>query len=444
MPTWPNQITERMKNKSTFLIAGFLTIPGLVQAQEVGQSLIKEYQTEISLTLAIIICAVALLALLVAWSGMRAVLGAKMKDETGEGDTSLITAFEGEEHLGFWGRLISRMNYSGSIEEESSVATEHVYDDIRELDNKLPPWWVYLFYITIIFAVVYYLHYETLGTGASQAEEYEAEMAQAEADVQTYLASLDNVLDETNVTLSTDQVDLDAGQAIYETNCAVCHVADGGGGVGPNFTDKYWIHGGDIPSIFTTIKYGVPAKGMIAWESQLSAKQMQQVASYIYNMEGTTSANPKDPQGELFERGGEASAVTESTEVAMDADATMDTEATTESELAPATEESKPAENQVDLSAGKATYETLCAACHLADGGGMVGPNLTDKYWINGGDMPSIIKVITEGVPAKGMIPWAGQLTPEQIEQVAAYIYSLEGTTPATPKAAEGELYERQ
>jgi len=431
--------------KQSFILIGLMILPGLSQAQDGGQPFLEQYQLEITMTLAIVICIIALLALLVAWGAMRSVMGAKMREESGVEDTSLIPAFEGEEHLGFWGRLWSRMNYSGSVSEESSVATEHVYDDIRELDNKLPPWWVYLFYITIIFAVVYYIRYEVIGSGPSQAEEYEEEMAEAEADVQTYLASLGNLLDETNVTLATDQSELDAGKVIYETSCAVCHVADGGGGVGPNFTDKYWVNGGDMPAIFTTIKYGVPAKGMIAWEGQLSAQQMQQVASYIYTMEGTTPANPKEPQGELFEREGAATVATvdsEPLEVATVVEPIAEEES--EAAAAPTVEKPKAVENQVDLSAGKATYDMLCAACHLADGGGMVGPNLTDKYWINGGDMASIIKVINEGVPAKGMIPWAGQLSAEKIEQVAAYIYSLEGTTPATPKAAEGDMYERQ
>lgn len=291
-----------MKKKKAFLIFGILTLPGLTYAQVTRQSFMEQYHLEITLVLAVVICAVALFALFIVWGALRSIMGVQTAEKGGALGTSFISAHKGEEHLGFFSRLWSRMNYAGSIDEEASVATSHEYDGIRELDNKLPPWWVSLFYITILFAVVYYMHYEVLGTGAKQAEEYEEEMAEAEASVQTYLASLGDLISETNVTLATDQVDLDAGKAIYETSCAVCHVTDGGGGVGPNFTDNYWIHGGDISSLFSTIKYGVPAKGMISWESQLSAQQIQQVASYIYTMEGTTAAQPKDPQGELFER----------------------------------------------------------------------------------------------------------------------------------------------
>ncbi|MCP4457376.1 MAG: c-type cytochrome [Cytophagales bacterium] len=285
--------------KQLFIFIGILMLPALSQAQDASQS----YKVEMVITLIIIICAVALLILFVARRGKRSVMNA---NDGAEQDTGFLSARSGEEHMGFWGRLWSHMNYSGSIQDEVSVATEHEYDGIRELDNKLPPWWLYGFYFTIIFGIIYWIRFEVSESGPSQEEEYKAEMAKADADVQTYLASLGNLVDETNVELATDQADLDAGQAIYEKNCAVCHVVDGGGSVGPNFTDKFWLNGGDIKSIFSTIKYGVPAKGMIPWESQLSAEQIKQVSSYIYNLEGTTPANPKEPQGELFERSGSA------------------------------------------------------------------------------------------------------------------------------------------
>ncbi|MEM9341344.1 MAG: c-type cytochrome [Bacteroidota bacterium] len=172
-------------------------------------------------------------------------------------------------------------------------------------DDRLPPWWLYGFYGTIGFGAIYLFRFYFLDM-PTQAEEFQADMQSAREDVELYLASLDNLIDENNVTLADASADIAAGQAIYEQNCSVCHAADGGGGVGPNFTDQYWLHGGDMPSIFKTIKYGVPSKGMISWESQLSPKKMQQVASYIYMMEGTSPANPKEPQGEVFERSEES------------------------------------------------------------------------------------------------------------------------------------------
>ncbi|MEQ6168798.1 cbb3-type cytochrome c oxidase N-terminal domain-containing protein [Ekhidna sp. MALMAid0563] len=285
------------------------TIPGLTMAQEEAspQSFFEQYQIQLVLGLAVVVAFVAIIAMYTLLVALKVVLKLK-RAELGieEEEKELIPAVEGEEGVGFWRRFWNRINDSVPVAKEHEVATDHEYDGIRELDNRLPPWWLYGFYVSIIFAVVYLINYEVLGTGPTQDEEFQAEMMQAKEDVQTYLASLDNLIDESNVTLLTETADLDAGRAIYEQNCSVCHAADGGGGVGPNFTDEYWLHGGDMTAIFSTIKYGVPAKGMIAWEAQLSPKKMQQVASYIYMMEGQTSANPKEPQGDLFERSYEA------------------------------------------------------------------------------------------------------------------------------------------
>ena len=112
-----------------------------------------------------------------------------------------------------------------------------------------------------------------------------------------------NSIDETNVTLVANTSSLDNGKSIFNTNCAACHGESAGsmpGGVGPNLVDEYWIHGGDIKDLFKTIKYGVPAKGMISWESQLSPSQIQDVASYILSLQGTNPPNAKEPQGDLY------------------------------------------------------------------------------------------------------------------------------------------------
>ena len=267
------------------------------------QSFFEQYQLEIVLALTVLISVVAVAAMFVLLMALKVVLSLK-RAEMGieEEKKKMIPAIESEKGVGFWRRFWNRMNASVPVAKEHEVATNHEYDGIRELDNKLPPWWLYGFYVSIIFAVVYLFNFEVLGTGRNQDEEFREEMVQAEKDVKTYMASLSNLIDESNVTLSTESADLSAGKAIFDANCAVCHSADGGGGVGPNFTDQYWIHGGDMPSIFKVIKYGVPAKGMIAWETQLSPEKIQQVTSYIYMMEGNTVANPKEPQGELFER----------------------------------------------------------------------------------------------------------------------------------------------
>ncbi len=292
-------------NKLKYIFLALVSfLPGLASAQEeTSKGILEQYQVELVLALAVLVCLVAILAMFTLLVAMRTMLRMKMAEEgVTKEEQSIIKVREGEEGVGFWGRFWNRFNESVPVAKEHSVATDHEYDGIRELDNRLPGWWLYGFYFTIFFGVVYLIHYHVINTGPSQAEEYEIAMQQAEEDVQLYLASLDNLIDESSVTLTTESADINAGKAIYDANCLVCHAADGGGGVGPNFTDKYWIHGGDMPSIFRTIKYGVPEKGMISWESQLSPKKMQQVASYIYLMEGTVAASPKEPQGELFER----------------------------------------------------------------------------------------------------------------------------------------------
>lgn len=194
------------------------------------------------------------------------------------------------------------------VEREDEIMLDHSYDGIRELDNNLPPWWVWMFYATIAYSVIYLLYFDVLSIGKTQKEEYLAELEQAKIQKEQYLATQKDLVDENTVVYLDDAKDLAAGKNIYMTNCQACHAPDGGGGVGPNFTDDYWLHGGSINDIFKTIKYGVPTKGMIAWESQLNPTQMAQVASFVKSLHGTSPANPKEPQGELWNPGDGAEA----------------------------------------------------------------------------------------------------------------------------------------
>jgi cytochrome c oxidase cbb3-type subunit III len=188
------------------------------------------------------------------------------------------------------------------VDDERDVQLEHTYDGIRELDNYMPPWLKYVFYITIVFGVVYVVNYSVLGIGKTQLEEYEAELAIAaiEAEQRQHLAAF--TIDETNVQFDASGPSIKAGMALYENNCVACHALDGGGGVGPNLTDDYWIHGGSIEDIFRVVKYGVIEKGMIPWQDQLSPEEMQQVSSYVLTLVNSTPANPKAPQGDLYEQ----------------------------------------------------------------------------------------------------------------------------------------------
>lgn len=200
-----------------------------------------------------------------------------------------------------WNKLDKQFfTKAAPIEQEADILLDHDYDGIRELDNALPPWWKYGFYITIFIAVIYILKFEVWHTGMNPTEEYNAEMIEGKAQVNAYLAASKENVDENSVVLLTDGSAITAGKEIFGKTCVACHLADGGGSVGPNLTDDYWIHGGGITDIFKTLKYGWPDKGMQAWASTYSPVQLQQIASYVMSLKGTKPANPKAPQGELY------------------------------------------------------------------------------------------------------------------------------------------------
>ncbi|RYM32052.1 c-type cytochrome [Brumimicrobium glaciale] len=187
------------------------------------------------------------------------------------------------------------------VEEEYKVDMGHDYDGIRELDNPMPPWWVALFGITILFAVVYIFHYHILGTGDLQQAEYENSMAKAKIEVAAYRKANAMNVDETNATLMEDTADLMAGKALYQNKCALCHTEKGGGEIGPNLTDNSWIYGGDIKDVYKVIKLGAP-RGMPAHESAFNPIEIQQVASFVLHLENVSEADGgKAPEGDIVD-----------------------------------------------------------------------------------------------------------------------------------------------
>lgn len=185
------------------------------------------------------------------------------------------------------------------VEKEADVMLDHDYDGIKELDNALPPWWKYGFYITIGVALVYLVNFHVMGVGLNPTQEYTAEMDKAKIEKEAYEATNKDRVDEKNVPMA-DAEGIKAGKALFETNCVACHLKDGGGTVGPNLTDDYWIHKGSLNDIYNTIKVGYADKGMQSWSSTFTPKQMSFLASYIKSLKGTKPAAPKAPQGEIW------------------------------------------------------------------------------------------------------------------------------------------------
>lgn len=209
-----------------------------------------------------------------------------------------IAEKEKANRLSWWDRI----NKLRPVSQEAELDLGHEYDGIRELNNRLPPWWLYGFYISIIFAVIYLWRFHVSHTGPSSKEEFEHSVAKAELRVQEYLKKKGEAVDENTVKLLTAAADIEAGKAIFQdpSKCPACHNADGGGNaVGPNLTDDYWIYGGSVKDIFKTIKYGT-SKGMRSWKDDLSPKQIAQLTSYVRTLRGTKPAVPREPQGELY------------------------------------------------------------------------------------------------------------------------------------------------
>lgn len=201
--------------------------------------------------------------------------------------------------------FLDRFNRSVSLENEEAIVLDHDYDGIRELDNSLPPWWKWGFIFTVIFSVAYMWYYH-VGSGPSSHEEYIAAVEKADLKKAAFLAKSGNVIDENNITMLQDPTELDKGKTLFNNTCAACHAADGGGTVGPNLTDDYWLHGGSLKDVFKTIKYGVPDKGMPAWQANMSPQQLAQLTSYVKSLHGIKPAVAKAPQGDLYVEGGDA------------------------------------------------------------------------------------------------------------------------------------------
>lgn len=197
-------------------------------------------------------------------------------------------------------KLMHALVRSVPIEKERDVLLDHDYDGIHELDNQLPPWWKYGFYITIVFAFVYLVNFHVSGSGKLQIAEYNDEMMKADLETKKRNESNTNNVTFESAKLLTDAAALSSGKDIFMNKCKVCHGDFAQGNVGPNLTDEFWIHGGGISNLFKTITDGVPAKGMISWKAQLTPIAIQEVASYILSLQGSNPVGAKPPQGDKW------------------------------------------------------------------------------------------------------------------------------------------------
>lgn len=281
----------------------FLASPALAQtpaapaAAEVATNYGGMSQTTFYLVTGVI--AIEVIVILFMLIQLRAMLARDKQRKMDEAVATGAIAAPAKPTLSWW----DRFNSFRPVEQEADLDLGHNYDGIRELDNRLPPWWLYGFYITIVVAGIYLWRYHVTHSAPLSAEEFAISMKNAERAQAEYLKNAANLVDENTVKESKAPADISAGKGLFEANCVACHGKLGEGGVGPNLTDEYWIHSGGIKDIFKTIKYGWQDKGMKSWKEDFTPSQMAQLASYIRTLKGTNPPNAKAAQGDLYTEG---------------------------------------------------------------------------------------------------------------------------------------------
>ena len=168
----------------------------------------------------------------------------------------------------------------------------HVYDDIVEEDNHLPNWWLFTLFATIVFGFGYWLVYHSAKVLPLPREAYAEELAAEQAARSPTAPPNEAML----VAMAKDPVQYGAAQKLFQGQCIACHGAHGEGLVGPNLTDKYWLHGGKPEQIYASITHGYLDKGMPAWGPVLGDERVKLAAAYVYSLRGKNLPG-KAPQG---------------------------------------------------------------------------------------------------------------------------------------------------
>lgn len=264
------------------------------------QSISGNINSDILSVALIVVMAMILAAALVILRAMRVMVRMTMPQvlEAEKASRAEARATRRDRRQQRWNRIMGLR----PLAEEKDLVIDHTYDGITELDNPVPAWFNGMFYASVAFAVVYLCVYHVFGWGLNQDEEYTREMARADKARQEWLAQAADQVDENTVSVDVRPETIAAGLAIFAQHCTVCHGGAGEGGIGPNLTDEYWLHGGEVQDVFKVIKYGVLDKGMVPWEQSLTPAQLAEVTNYILTLQGTNPPNPKQPQGEKVNR----------------------------------------------------------------------------------------------------------------------------------------------
>ncbi|KYG85126.1 hypothetical protein AWW67_17990 [Roseivirga seohaensis] len=291
------KLMERIKSKIKNLSSKYMLLPFLFLTTPLAAQ--TESSTGISQTTAFyvvigLLIIVSLLVILLAFNIVSLLKAVVQKEMSPEKKASM------EKEPSWFAKTWAKWNDLKPLEEEQDIMLDHDYDGIKELDNHLPPWWKALFYLSIVYAVIYLMVFHVFKSAPLQEEEYEIEMALAQAAKSNMEQTIVVDFDESNVPFNDDAEALADGKKFFEAQCGMCHKADGGGLAGPNLTDDYWKHGGSMTDIYNVIKNGVPNTAMISWESKLNPIRLQNVASYVKSLRGTNPPGALPPDGELY------------------------------------------------------------------------------------------------------------------------------------------------